>query len=101
MTPKRVISSSDSSSVSVRPSRAKSRSSRKRRVGSASALNTPSSSGTTQGYVTLRSHVNGHGTPDQAARARDVLISAGQCIGGQVPEAVGGKDVVGVPVEVL
>src|SRR5688500_8364751 len=38
------MSSSDSSSVSVRPSRAKSRSSRKRRVGSASALNTRSSS---------------------------------------------------------
>ena len=47
ITPKRVISSSDSSSVSVRPSRSKSRSSRKRRVGSASALNTRSSSVTT------------------------------------------------------
>ena len=44
ITPKRVISSSDSSSVSVRPSRSKSRSSRKRRVGSASALKTGSSS---------------------------------------------------------
>ena len=44
ITPKRVISSSDSSSVSVRPSRSKSRSSRRRRVGSASALNTRSSS---------------------------------------------------------
>ena len=40
MTPKRVISRSSSSSVSVRPSRSKSRSSRWRRVGSASALKT-------------------------------------------------------------
>src|SRR5258708_2784614 len=44
MTPKRVISSSDSSSVSVRPSRTKSRSRRNRRVGSARALKTRSSS---------------------------------------------------------
>src|SRR6476619_6079379 len=46
ITPKRVISSSDSSSVSVRPSRSKSRSRRWRRVGSASALKTWSSSST-------------------------------------------------------
>src|SRR5262245_56435655 len=46
MTPNRVIASSDSSSVSVRPSRVKSRSSRNRRFGSASALNTGSSSNT-------------------------------------------------------
>src|SRR3954447_18361165 len=59
MTPKRVIATSDSSSVSVRPSRVKSRSSRKRRVGSASALKTRSSSSfMTPGYVTIRSHVN-------------------------------------------
>src|SRR3954452_11899411 len=43
MTPKRVISNPDSSSVSVRPSRSKSRSNRCRRVGSANALNTRSS----------------------------------------------------------
>jgi hypothetical protein len=52
ITPKRVISSSDSSSVSVRPSRAKSRSRRKRRVQSATALNTRSSSVTAGEYVT-------------------------------------------------
>ena len=40
ITPKRVISNSDSSSPSVRPSRSKSRSRRCRRVGSASALKT-------------------------------------------------------------
>src|SRR5687767_9396988 len=44
MTPNLVIASLDSSSVSVRPSRASSWSSRSRRVGSASALNTRSSS---------------------------------------------------------
>src|SRR5258707_5665604 len=44
ITPKRVMSSSDSSSVSVRPSRSKSRSSRWRRVPSANALKTRSSS---------------------------------------------------------
>src|SRR5918994_3309432 len=57
MTPKRVISNPDSSYISVRPSRLKSRSSRKRRVGSASALNTRSSS-VPGAYVTKRSHVN-------------------------------------------
>src|ERR671918_2656080 len=46
ITPKRVMSSSDSSSVSVRPSRRNSRSSRWRRVGSARALKTRSSSST-------------------------------------------------------
>ena len=44
--PMRVISSSDSNSTSVRPSRANSRSSRNRRTGLASALNTRSSSST-------------------------------------------------------
>src|SRR5262249_55540320 len=44
ITPKRVISSCDSSSVSERPSRSKSRSRRSLRVGSARALNTRSSS---------------------------------------------------------
>src|ERR1035441_10521228 len=66
ITPNRVISSSDSSSVNVRPSRWKSRSSRKRRVGSASALNTRSSSVTPAGYVTFWSHVKGHRPPRSA-----------------------------------
>jgi hypothetical protein len=48
MTPYRVISTADSRSVSVRPSRANSRSRRNRRVGSASALNTRSSSVTSE-----------------------------------------------------
>src|SRR6188768_1590216 len=57
MTPNRVISSSDSSSVSVRPSRSKSRSRRCLRVGSARALKTRSSSVTLRSYVTEWSHV--------------------------------------------
>ena len=52
MTPIRVMSTSDSSSLNVRPSRSKRRSSRKRRVGSASALKTRLSS-TPQVYVTI------------------------------------------------
>src|SRR5262245_18205299 len=56
ITPKRVISRSDSSSPSERPSRSKSRSRRKRRVGSASALKTRSSSMRGE-YVTKWSHV--------------------------------------------
>src|ERR1017187_4066241 len=44
MTPIRVMSTLASSSLNVRPSRSKSKSRRKRRVGSASALNTRSSS---------------------------------------------------------
>jgi hypothetical protein len=52
MTPNRVIAgSSDSSSVSVRPSRAKRRSSRNRRLGSASARNTPCSSSSPVGSL--------------------------------------------------
>src|SRR5262249_28599671 len=59
MTPNRDIESADSSSVSERPSRSNSRSSRNRLVGSASALNTRSSSFMTgASYVTKRSHVN-------------------------------------------
>src|SRR5688572_268082 len=54
ITPKRVIDSSASSSVSVRPSRANKRSSKLRRVGSASALNTRSSSMGSSASVTNR-----------------------------------------------
>ena len=63
ITPKRDISSSDSNSVNVRPSRANSRSSRNRRVVSASALKVRSSSlDTALQYVTIWSHVNPHGS---------------------------------------
>src|SRR4030095_5796742 len=59
ITPKRDISSSDSNSVKVWPSRANSRSSRNRRVVSASALKMRSSSlDTALRYVTIWSHVN-------------------------------------------
>src|SRR5690606_30411998 len=62
-TPKRDISvlwlTIASSSPSGRPSRSKSASRSRRRVGSASALNTRSSSGTHGQYVTFWSRVNG------------------------------------------
>src|SRR5581483_1729603 len=77
ITPKRVISRSLSSSESVRPSRSKSRSSRCRRVGSASALKTESSSVTSASYVTIWSHVN----DGRRGRPRSTHRRDGRCGG--------------------